>query len=118
MSDFIRGKRYSVLKKMDCSMYLTLNDCCLLDRLLKKIADGRKKDGKPAFEAVVVERDWPEFEPTWNAIECRVSGLKPCSVCGKPLPPMNASIEAKLDAGYPCPHAPLSECGYPSHVRD
>ena len=27
----------------------------------------------------VVESDWPEYEPTWRAIEARVTGTQPAS---------------------------------------
>ena len=30
-------------------------------------------DGKPPFNAVVVEQDWPEFEMVWDAIEARMT---------------------------------------------
>ena len=32
--------------------------------------------GKPALHCVVVEKDWPEYEPTWVDIEARVSAGK------------------------------------------
>lgn len=102
---FERENRYQVIKGADVKRYLNNDEISLLSVLIGKVDAGRYSDGRGFLNCVVVESDWPEYEPTWNAIECRVSGLKPCSVCGKPLPPWNASIEAKLDAGYPCPHA-------------
>jgi hypothetical protein len=32
---------------------------------------GRRRQGKKPLVACVVESDWPEYEPTWNAIEER-----------------------------------------------
>lgn len=29
------------------------------------------------MDCVVVESDWPEYEPTWRAIEARVTGAQP-----------------------------------------
>lgn len=29
------------------------------------------------MECVIVESDWPEYEPTWKAIEARVTGAQP-----------------------------------------
>lgn len=36
---------------------------------------GRRGKLEP-FRAVVVESDWPEYEPTWNAIEQRYTGTR------------------------------------------
>ncbi len=69
--DFKREPRYVVFKIKDALAHLS---ACELDRLQEigeKIAAGRAADGKPPFNAVVVEQDWPEFEPTWAAIEAR-----------------------------------------------
>lgn len=71
-NEFKREPRYVVLKITDALAYLS---ACQLDRLQEigeAIAAGRAADGKPIFNAVVVEQDWPEFEPTWSAIELRV----------------------------------------------
>ncbi len=47
-------------------------------------------------------------DPDGGSYACSTCGGKAifevCK-CGQRMPPMNASIEAKLDAGYPCPHA-------------
>ena len=46
---------------------------CEIDRhMCIKINEGRFRDGKPEIEAVVVESDWPEYEPTWEAIKKRM----------------------------------------------
>lgn len=44
-----------------------------LSALVGKIYDGRDDDMNPVLEYVVVEKDWPEYEPTWQAIEKRVT---------------------------------------------
>lgn len=41
--------------------------------LAEKIANKRMDEGRERImECVVVEHDWPEYEPTWAAIEARV----------------------------------------------
>lgn len=71
-NEFKREPRYMVLKIKDALAYLS---ACQLDRLQEigeAIAAGRAADGKLPLNAVVVEQDWPEFDPTWAAIELRV----------------------------------------------
>jgi hypothetical protein len=51
------------------------------------IAVGRTIEGKPPFNAVVVEQDWPEFDAVWSMIEARVSGKPwPSELLGGWLP--------------------------------
>ena len=72
--DFKRERRYTVLKNADIGKYLDSADTSLLVSLCDKVTMGRLRDGKPPMQCVVVEHDWPEFEPTWNAITER-SGM-------------------------------------------
>lgn len=77
MSQFKREPRYIVFKIKDLDNY---GDCVTREALRcigEQIADGRRRDGKPPFNALVVEQDWPEFEPTWAAIEARCNGERP-----------------------------------------
>ena len=60
------------MKVKDAQTYLTQSETAALDRLLDKIAKGRMSDGKAPFDCMVVEHDWPEYEPTWAAIAVRV----------------------------------------------
>lgn len=74
MSEFKREPRYVVFKISDLLACLS---ACELDRLQEigeKVAANRAAEGKAPFDAVVVEQDWPEFEPTWAAIEARMTG--------------------------------------------
>lgn len=59
---FTRENRYIVIKRSDVAAY----------------HDDTKKllDALPQRDAVVVEADWPEYEPTWRAIEERVNAEK------------------------------------------
>lgn len=67
-----REARYLVVKKTDMVPALTIMEMLALHSLCEKIAKNRKAQGKPRLECVVVEADWPEYEPTWRAIERRV----------------------------------------------
>lgn len=71
---FVREPRYLVFKINDVLECLS---ACQLDHLQEigeKIAAGRSDDGKPPFNAVVVEQDWPEFDLVWEMIEARMTG--------------------------------------------
>ena len=72
MSEFVREPRYLVIKIKDAVKYLSEAQCFALTTLAARVEKGRSGDGKPALDSVVVERDWPEFEPTWAAIEARM----------------------------------------------
>ena len=68
----IRENRYVVLKLSDIDKYVSER---LKDKLISvcnEIICGRERDNKPELECVVVESDWPEYEPTWEAIAKRV----------------------------------------------
>ena len=63
MSNFKREDRYAVIK------YSQLTEKQL--GFLKNCIHG---EGIPTVKAVVVESDWPEYEPVWKMIEDRVTG--------------------------------------------
>lgn len=67
-----REKRYLVLKLSDVKKYLDFSDQAVLSSLVCHIDDRRNADGRPDLQCAVVEADWPEYEPTWSAIEARV----------------------------------------------
>lgn len=74
MTDFRRENRYVVAKRKDILRYLSASEEKQLGRLLEKIEAGRKTDNRPSLICVVVESDWPEYEPTWAAIKRRMTG--------------------------------------------
>lgn len=80
MSEFQREHRYYVVKVSDARKYLTDLEQGILALLLGKTTSGRLQDGKDPLICVVVEHDWPEYEPTWQAIEERVTGGTACGV--------------------------------------
>lgn len=89
---FQREPRYVVLKIKDILAYLTPAQIRQLDKIGETIAANRAFHGKPPFNAVVVEQDWPEFEPTWAAIEARMTAnvklrdAEPASSAERPSP--------------------------------
>lgn len=70
---FVREFRYIVFKVKDVETFLPRHAQDILGTLGKAIHEGRMASGKAPFEAAVVEKDWPEYEPTWKAIEERVA---------------------------------------------
>lgn len=69
---FKREERYVVFKIKDAEKALTPEERENLFILWSKIVEWRMDAGKGHLECVVVEADWPEYEPTWAAIEKRV----------------------------------------------
>lgn len=78
---FNRESNYLVLKNRDVNFVLTELEREILFKLVGKIKDHRELLGKPALKCVVVESDWPEYEPTWKAIEDRVTAK--CTCCAR-----------------------------------
>ena len=74
---FKREQRYFVVKVKDAKEYLDAHQLEKLAEIADTISEGREKDGILAVDCVVVEADWPEYEPTWKAIEARVTGIQP-----------------------------------------
>lgn len=74
----IREHRYFVLKLKDMRVALSNDQFRTLYELERQVAGHRAVSGKPPLECVVVEKDWPEYEPTWAAIAARIdSEAKP-----------------------------------------
>lgn len=75
MTTFSRDRRYFVLKVSDTHAALTGNELNALSHIMGCVERHRHATNKPRLQAVVVESDWPEYEPTWKAIEARVVGV-------------------------------------------
>lgn len=73
VSEFKKEPRYVVFKIKDIHAYLNTAQIDALQTAGDTIAAGRAIAGKPPFNAVVVEQDWPEFEMVWDAIEARMT---------------------------------------------
>ena len=76
-TEFNREERYIVFKLSDVERYLTDADRSHLAMMKNEIDAGRDCANKPPFKGLIVESDWPEYEPTWRAIEARVTGAQP-----------------------------------------
>ena len=76
-NEFTREDRYIVFKLSDVERYLTDADRAHLAMMKNEIDAGRDCANKPPFKGLIVESDWPEYEPTWKAIEARVTGAQP-----------------------------------------
>ena len=74
--EFVWEDRYIVFKISDVVEHLTTTEAVHLARLYEIQRVGRKEAGKSELECVVVESDWPEYEPTWRAIEARVTSAQ------------------------------------------
>ena len=76
-NEFTREDRYIVFKLSDVERYLADADRTHLAMMKNEIDAGRDCANKPPFKGLIVESDWPEYEPTWKAIEARVTGAQP-----------------------------------------
>ena len=93
---FKREQRYFVVKVKDAKEYLDAHQLEKLAEIADTISEGREKDGIPAVECVVVESDWPEYEPTWKAIEARVTGAQPAQ---KAVAYLDLGVGGYMDIG-------------------
>lgn len=91
---FERQNRYIVFKIKDVTEYLNESDKETLLRLATKCTLGRISCDKQPLQCVVVESDWPEYEPTWAAIEKRMSGV------ATPCPSKSEAPTSKAIAAY------------------
>lgn len=83
MKAFVRETRYVVLKMKDLTKAGLSSDAAVaFHRLCDQVTASRIARGKGALECVVVESDWPEYEPTWGAIERRMQEPQPTPPSG------------------------------------
>jgi hypothetical protein len=68
----IRERRYIVLKYTDIDACLTQEQHDQLDDICRAVNRHRLLAEKQPVQCVVVEEDWPEYEPVWNMIGQRV----------------------------------------------
>lgn len=73
MSEFKREPRYVILKVKDIQAAgITGAEIAAFNAVCDKVSMSRIQRAKGLLECVVVEKDWPEFEPTWAAIKARM----------------------------------------------
>ncbi len=67
-----REFRYVVTKYKDLETALTTTELEIFFKLTSKVERGRIARGRGTMKAVVIEHDWPEYEPVWQALSQRV----------------------------------------------
>ncbi|EKT4522754.1 hypothetical protein QEM13_001997 [Pseudomonas putida] len=67
-TEFKREDRYIVIKRSDLANVPVNYRSSLVEPMLSLLSH------LPSRECLVIESDWPEYEPTWAAIEARVTG--------------------------------------------
>ena len=75
-NEFMREERYIVFKISDIKEALSASEIDDLKYLHRVTNACRERLRKKPLECVVVEKDWPEYEPTWKVIEARVTGAQ------------------------------------------
>jgi len=73
MNEFKREDRYLVFKRSEIEKYLNDDDKMRLRRIARDVETERAREGKPQLLCVVVESDWPEYEPVWEKIAARIA---------------------------------------------
>jgi len=68
-----KEQRYVVLKMSDIEEFLNESQKIQLSNICFRVEQSRLLHKKESLKAVVVEHDWPEYEPTWDAIEARIN---------------------------------------------
>ena len=77
-----REIKYLVMKLRDIDAALTDTERDILSAIAAKVELHRQTAGKRFLRCVVVEDDWPEYEPTWAAIAARMDGKPNAEVSG------------------------------------
>jgi len=72
MVKFMREQRYLVLKGTDMEC-LGTTELQILQHICNKVDYSRMQRGKEPLECVLIERDWPEYGPTWLLLEERMN---------------------------------------------
>ena len=81
--EFKRENRYIVLKRKDLEKVPAIYRNALIEPL------SWLRTHLPHRECLVIESDWPEYEPTWAAIERRMTG----TALAEPVPPAGVEPE-------------------------
>lgn len=71
--------RYVVLKLKDMEAAgVTADEIAAFNAVRDKVSASRISSGKGLLECLVIEKDWPEYRPTLDALSARVDGV-PCA---------------------------------------
>ena len=100
---FVREERYIVFKVSDLGSCLTAQEIDELAYLARVVNANRERRGQSPLEGVFVEKDWPEYEPTWKAIEARVTGAQPAPIIPESVMEVIAGLVYEVERNI-CPH--------------
>ncbi|MCO7566396.1 hypothetical protein NJI34_28430 [Pseudomonas sp. S 311-6] len=93
---FQREDRYIVIKRSDLDKLSPIDRDLALSSL-EHVDSIMATWDCPARKCLVIESDWPEYEPTWAAIEARVTGKPAEQHQGKPI--MLTAVAELVDDG-------------------
>lgn len=79
--------RYFVAKISDAQAVLCDEELATLERLIRKVDDGRRANGKSSLTCVVVEEDWPNWQQTVDSVLSLADGKETIG----PMPHQNKS---------------------------
>ncbi|PLV18421.1 hypothetical protein [Pseudomonas guariconensis] len=88
---FKREDRYIVIKRSDLANVPVNYRSTLVEPMLSLLSH------LPSRECLVIESDWPEYEPTWTAIKARVMGEPAEQPQGEPI--MLTAVATLVDDG-------------------
>lgn len=66
-------KRYVVLKDTDIFNSLSFDELSQFFKICEKVNAHRQQRGASEFNGLVIEEDWPEFDPTVELLSKRIS---------------------------------------------
>jgi len=69
-------ERYIILKVTDVERHLHESDRLELKHIGQKIDRARDIEGRGDFSAIVIEKDWPEYEAVLQLLSKRVDGIE------------------------------------------
>lgn len=84
--EFQREDRYIVIKRSDLQ-HAGHHELIAFHGANHNLRESMSKNGVPDRQFVVIESDWPEYEPAWAMIEARMSGA--------PVPPAGGEVEVQ-----------------------
>lgn len=96
---FQREDRYIVIKRKDLAK-VSPTDGDLVQSYLQHIRAILDDWGVANRQYLVIENDWPEYEPAWAMIEARMSGAPPAQPCTTVLSPDDQAEIDRLHAEF------------------
>jgi len=68
--------RYMIIKRADAKKYLSSEEIEELSFIEANICAARMLDERPPLDALVIEKDWPEYETALKLLSDRVDGTE------------------------------------------